>query len=447
MSILKKIFIITLFVISYLNANTFIIKEPILNSNIYINIEGDKNNEVIVFVHGLGDEASAIWYESIKKLKNNYCVITFDLPGFGKSSKGNAEYTPEKYAYVLNYIYSKYINKPFYLVGHSMGGAISIKYTILFQNNVKKLLLIDSAGILHKDAYGKFLIKMGVNKFINPIENTTLNTRITNFVSKISEKVNKIEAENNFDLYNIVRNDELRNIVFQSNPMAIAASGLVTETYYDINKIEIPTLILWGENDDIAPLRIGYILNKLIKNSQLSIIKNSKHVPIIDSKDIYLSYLDIFLNSDITSSKKNKYEMQNEKSIDNLNNTTTIDCNYKNLKISNSNNILLNNCNIENLFIENSTVWLLNSEINSTDTAIKIVNSSLNATSTNINSNIGIISFNSRLDLAAVTINATKYGIHSRGTNHLIFSLTNIKSSINDKIFHDRFIMWNDNVY
>ena len=188
MKLLNKITILLILFISYLSANTFYIDEPVLNSKIYMEMHGDKNNETVVFVHGLGDEASTIWEDSVNSLKENYHVIIFDLPGFGKSSKGSAEYTPEKYALVLDYIVSKYVNKPFYLIGHSMGGAISIKYTTLFENKVKKLFLINSAGILHRDAYGEFLIKVGVDKFVDAKQSDFLNTKITNLVSKAATK-------------------------------------------------------------------------------------------------------------------------------------------------------------------------------------------------------------------------------------------------------------------
>lgn len=54
----------------------------------------------------------------------------------------------------------------------------------------------------------------------------------------------------------------------------------------------------------MVPIRVGYILNKLIKNSNLEVIKNSGHVPILDSKEVYLNYLDKFLNKEIEKKKK-----------------------------------------------------------------------------------------------------------------------------------------------
>ena len=444
MKLLNKITIFLILCSSYLSANTFYIDEPILNSKMYMEIHGDKNNETVVFVHGLGDEASTIWKDSVNSLKENYHVIIFDLPGFGKSSKSSAEYTPEKYALVLDYIVSKYVNKPFYLIGHSMGGAISIKYTTLFENKVKKLFLINSAGILHRDAYGEFLIKVGVDKFVDAKESDFLNTKITNLVSKVTNGLNKIVQ---VDLHTIVRNDELRQITFQSNPTAIAAVGLITEVFFEVGKIKVPTLILWGEYDDVVPLRVGYILNKLIKNSSLEIIENSGHVPILDSKDIYLSYLDKFLNEDIEKKEKiqTKIDSKDEEII--LRNNAKIDCNFKSLKITDSKNIQLHNCNLEKLVIRNSTVSLIDSNINSNNVAISVTNSSLNITSSDIKGRIAIESNGSKLDIAGTNLTSSEISILSRGINQIIFSLTTLRGPITTKVFHKKVTMQNNNKF
>lgn len=444
MKTLSKITLFLILISSYLSANIFYIDEPILNSKVYMEMHGDKNNETVVFVHGLGDEASTIWKDSVEKLKENYYVIIFDLPGFGKSSKSSAEYTPEKYALVLDYIVSKYINKPFYLIGHSMGGAISIKYTTLFENKIKKLFLINSAGILHRDAYGEFLIKVGVDKFVDAKESDFLNTKITNFMSKVTNGLNKMV---NVDLYTIVRNDELRQLVFQKNSTAIAAIGLMTEVFFDINKINVPTLILWGENDDVVPIRVGYILNKLIKNSNLEVIKNSGHVPILDSKEVYLNYLDKFLNKEIEKKEKNQTKVysKDEKTI--IANNTKINCNSRTLKIIDSKNLQLNNCNLEKLIIVNSTVSLIDSNINSDNVAISATNSILNITSSDIKGRIAIESNNSKLDIAGTNLVSSEISILSKGINQVIFSLTTLIGPITTKVFHKKVTMQNNNKF
>ena len=438
-----KLFLFLLIFINYLHTEEFFIDEPILNSNIYINIEGDEKKDAIVFVHGLGDEASTIWENSIDKLKNDYYVIRFDLPGFGKSSKANVEYTPEKYAEVLDFIVSKYLNeKKFYLVGHSMGGAISLRYAMKYPNNLKKLMVIDSAGILQKDAYGEFIIKTQINKIVDENKKSSLNNQISQLASNITSSLTEILPK---DLGEVVRDETIRKKVL-STPTSIAALGVMTEDWFDLYKIKTPTMILWGENDQVTPLRSAYVLNYLLENSELNIIKNTGHVPIVYSEDEYFEYLDKFLIEDIVQTEK-KYgqatqnrELKNNKGI-------LRDCSYKYLKIINSNNLYLYNCNIEHLNVENSNIYIIDSEIGNSKVAINSYNSDLNITSTIIRGEVGINTTASKLDLAAVKIDSTINAILSNGENEIIFSLVNIKSPKINKVFHKKIIMHNKEKY
>lgn len=441
MKIYKKLLFFLLFFAVIVSANTTYISEPILNSTVHVQTYGDENKEVVVLVHGLGDEASTIWDSSIAKLKDEYFVISLDLPGFGKSSKQSAEYTPTKYALVLDYIVSNYTNKPFYLIGHSMGGAISLKYTQFYESKVKKLFLIDVAGVLNKDAYSQFLIKTGVDRFFKIEEKNIINEKISNIFSSITNGINKLMPSN---LHEVVRTDYLRNNLFQSNPTAIAAIGLITEDFYNLEKINTPTLILWGEKDEVTPLRTGYVLNKLLKNSTLEIIKDSGHVPIIDSSSIYLDYLDKFLNNKIENKAIKLTNIISEEIEITNQNSLRLECNAKLIRIINSKNIELKNCNLENINIINSSVSIINSTINSQETAVNINNSRVQITATDIKGEIAIDSFKSRLDLAAVNIDSTETSILSRGKNEIIFSLTRLKDPTSNKIMHKKVTITNN---
>ncbi|WP_026803011.1 alpha/beta fold hydrolase [Aliarcobacter lanthieri] len=433
-----RYFFILFFLFSNLFSKEFYIQESILNSQVYINIDGNIENEPIIFVHGLGDEASTIWHESVNKLKDKYYIITFDLPGFGKSSKENVEYTPEKYAKILDFLVSKFLNnREFYLVGHSMGAAITLKYATLYQEKLKKLFIIDSAGVLHKDAYGDFLLKSQINKIVDENKKSTLNNQISQIASNISSNLTSILPK---DLSGVVRDETIRK-KFLNTPKSIAALGLMTENWFDLYKIKTPTIILWGEDDNVTPLRTGYVLNYLLENSKLNIIKNSGHVPIIDSKDEYFKYLNDFLEQDILKEEKS-YKSTNNLNRELRNNKGLLkDCSYKYLKIVDSNNLYLQNCNIQKLVVENSNIYIIDSKIGESDIAINSYNSNISITSSTIKADVGISINASKFDLAGVKIEATKKAIVSENENEIIFSLVTVKSSINSKIFHKKVVM------
>ena len=436
---INRLFISIILVFTYINAKTFYVDEPVLNTKVFVQTYGDKNKEVIVLVHGLGHEASSIWENTIERFKNDYYVITFDLPGFGKSSRVNRELTPTNYALFINYISNLYVKKPFYLIGHSMGGAISLKYTSMFPKDVKKLLLIDAAGILHRDTYSNFLITAGIDNFFKIKSIEPLN-KISSIFSQITTGIQDYIPS---DLSLVIKTEYIRQMLFKNNTTAIAAIGLVMEDYSNVvYSINTPTEILWGENDDIAPVRTGYALNKILKDSKINVIPNSGHIPIIDSKDIYLKYVDNFLkNKNIKRAQKDSSFNTKYLLVKNQNNVV-INGKYKSLKIIDSNNIKIDSSNIEELIIINSDVKILNSTIKSKNIAIDVKNSNLEVTACDIDGFYAIQSENTRLDLAGSTLNSIENSIKNKNINNkdiLILSLTTINSKFyKNRVFHEK---------
>lgn len=57
------------------------------------------------------------------------------------------------------------------------------------------------------------------------------------------------------------------------------SSILDQEVIVDLPKINLPTLIIWGSNDQVTPLKMGKQMNQLIPTSKLKIISGARHSP------------------------------------------------------------------------------------------------------------------------------------------------------------------------
>src|SRR3989344_7865474 len=111
---------------------------------IYYNyINRNSKKQVIVFLHGLGANSTA-WKGIINNLKKqNLPILYQDLRGHGKSQIINS-YKIEEFAYDLNEILEKERIKKVILIGHSLGGMISLVFYKLFKNKVAGLILINT---------------------------------------------------------------------------------------------------------------------------------------------------------------------------------------------------------------------------------------------------------------------------------------------------------------
>ncbi|AXH13867.1 hypothetical protein CP985_08080 [Malaciobacter mytili LMG 24559] len=389
--ILKILLLFVVFIQSY--AKQEYIKENTFNEVSYVRTFGDSSKDAIVFVHGLGEEASSIWIETAKKLQDNYYILIFDLPGFGKSDKSNKLYSPTNYAKFIFNITNHFINRPFHLVGHSMGASISLKYASMYAN-VKSLVLVDAAGLLNKVVYSKYLIEEKTKKI-------THNNSILGFISDLPRTLDNILP---LEVDAILENKLSRKVFLSSNPNRIAAISLLEEDFSNTFKtIDNNTLIIWGEKDKTAPLKTAYVLNKLIKNSKLVIFKNSAHVPIIDEPELFFQELKNHLNVNNYKKKSNPILKKEDTFIIENNNDLKINgYYYKKLIVKNSKNIRIENSTIEELIVENSSLDILNSSLLLKNSSFS--NFIVNLTASSINLKDTILLNKGSLDIAGVDI-------------------------------------------
>lgn len=182
--------------------------------------------------------------------------IKLNLPAIpGLTKKIGKAWTLETYADWLKKIIG---NKKVILMGHSNGGRIVLSFASKYPQNLKKIILIDSAGIYH-------------NEFPLQIKRLVFKS-----IAKLGKKFTNSNYLRKF-LYKLTGESDYKNA---SNLQQQTMVNLISQDLTPIlRKVKVPTLIIWGEDDKTTPLSDGKLMKKLIHNSQLKIIQNAKHSP------------------------------------------------------------------------------------------------------------------------------------------------------------------------
>lgn len=411
------------------------VTEPIFNSSVYLQTSGNPKNKAVVLVHGLGDEASSIWEKTVALLAKEYYVVTFDLPGFGHSSKSNELYSPENYAKVIRFLTQTYLKRPFHLVGHSMGGAISLYYTHMYPLDVESLVLVDAAGILHPLAYSNFLTHRKVNQFFEEqgeLFQGIQSQQLNRFVDRLSDKINA-KMEN---MESILNSPSLRESVLGGTPASIAAVALVQTSFNTIpQSVMQRTTIIWGKNDEIAPLQTGYVLDKLILHSTLAIMPEAAHVPMLSHEREFHALLLAHLENRSVAKLpvkmgKDAYTIK-VRHVSNQRYSGRI----KNLVIYDSQKVVIENAIIENLSLFNAEVEIRNSVIENKEAPLRVENSALSIVASDIVGSFKL--YNSRLNLAGVKMQSRAKPIVAVTPSRVIYSLC----EINAKRIHGKEIL------
>ena len=227
-----------------------------------INIEVAGQGEPLLILHGWGDSLDS-WLQVQEILvKNGFKVLVPDLPGFGKSDAPKSVWDLNDYSrFLLNL--SQELGLPkFFLIGHSFGGRICIKFINTYPDKVRGLVLVDSGGIKlkldfkTKVIYG--LARLGKFLFSHRLLRSFQKTAQTLFYF-VLRKRDYIKA---------------RGIMRQ-----ILKKVIEDDLLPEAGQIQTRTLLVWGERDKSIPVKAAHIFKRAIKNSQLKIFPGIGHSP------------------------------------------------------------------------------------------------------------------------------------------------------------------------
>jgi len=233
--------------------------------------------EAVILVHGLGKAAARDWSKVVPALAGRYRVLAIDLPGFGQSDKGNHHYSPDNFARVLDAVVEKRVPGRFTLIGHSMGGSVALAYVAAYPQRVGRLILVDTAGVLHRSVYIESVAQAAMQRAISP--DSPWFERLKRAIRSRAE---------NWPLQDEIAIERagVRQRFLGGDPSAISAFAMTGHDFSRaVRAIAAPTLIIWGTEDMIAPLRTGQALASAIPGARLTVIEGAGHAPMLQFPD------------------------------------------------------------------------------------------------------------------------------------------------------------------
>ncbi len=418
------------------------VSEPVFKGKVWLYDTGGAKNTTVLLVHGVGREASDVWRPLITSLEKKYHVVAFDMPGFGKSSKGNLLYSPENYAKLIRFVAGTYRKERLVVVGHSLGGAAALYFAGQWPHDLDRLVLIDAAGVLNRTALvkGKFLIEpesKGLRYFAEgPLSG--VNNLIESTIGKIDRGLMPQ------DLSEYVDNELFRKAVLKNDAARIAGIALVgTDFSEQLYSVRVPTCILWGGMDEIAPVRTAVLLSSVIPRTDLEILEGIGHDPVTDSPDDTARLLHRFIEMDDAVFLSNDVSPPNGGNDLDLVGKTGMELtgDYGTVSIDGCRQIVLRKMSARSLIIRKSTVTIERGTVVSAGTALSSMDSKIAMTGVTLTGEIGIEDQGTEFDLAGVTIRGRIASVRSMGDTKLAWSVSRIKSPRKAGYLHGDMVM------
>ena len=231
--------------------------------------------EPLLLIHGFGGNKDN--FTRIAKQLEGYHLIIPDLLGFGESSKPmSADYRADAQATRLHELMqAKGMASNLHVGGNSMGGAIAVAYAAMYPNEVKSLWLVDTAGFW----------SAGIPK---SLEGATL-------------KDNPLLVHKKEDFYNmydfvmykppyipksvkaVFAQERLNNQELDAKILEQIVTDNVEERAKVIAEYNIPTLVVWGEKDQVIKPETANLIKEIIPQAQVITMPEIGHVPMIEA--------------------------------------------------------------------------------------------------------------------------------------------------------------------
>jgi pimeloyl-ACP methyl ester carboxylesterase len=258
-------------------------EEKVRINNLNINLKIAGQGPAILILHGWGGSSDS-WLEVQNDLvSRGYSVVCPDLPGFGKSDGPPKPWAVDDYVEwtrgFISYMNSRQEFPEFFsLLGHSFGGRIAIKFSVRYPEKIKKLVLCDAAGI----------------KFEPDIKTKTVLAAAKIGKALFSLRIFAIIREWARDLFYLV----LRNKDY------VKARGVMRETMKlvlnedllpELPKISLRTLIVWGDEDELVPLKCAQVFKEKIAGSEFVVLEGVGHSPHLEKPLELAKIIDSFL--------------------------------------------------------------------------------------------------------------------------------------------------------
>lgn len=234
-----------------------------------------EERETIVFIHGAGG-GQYTWSYQKGFFEKKFNPIIIELPGHGES-EGEGEEEIGRYAEHV-YAFLKAIGLPkVFLVGHSMGGAIVETLALTHPEMIKGIVLVGTGARLK-------VVPMILNGIKDNFEET---------VRKINQFAHSRKTPSDFIEKGVSCMLKCRPEILYGDFLACDRFDFMNE----VEKINLPTLILCGEDDQLTPVKYSQFLHSRIKGSKMEVLPNSGHMVMMELPQAFNEKIREFIES------------------------------------------------------------------------------------------------------------------------------------------------------
>ncbi|HEV7751136.1 MAG TPA: alpha/beta fold hydrolase [Baekduia sp.] len=252
----------------------------------------------IVWIHGLSGSWQN-WLENLPEFADTHRCIAMDLPGFGASPMPAEKISISGYAAAVDELLGILGVERAVVVGNSMGGFVGAEIAIRFGTRVDRLVLVSAAGLSIEHQRNESvlrLLRLAGNVLAMGTGWLASKSDVLASRRRSRAAMFAIVASHPELLPAPLVSEQLRG---SGKPGFVDALDALSD--YPIRdrlgEIAAPTLVVWGEDDPLVPVRDAWEFGELIPNARVVVYEDTGHVAMLERPDAFNALVREFLGS------------------------------------------------------------------------------------------------------------------------------------------------------
>ena len=270
----------------------------------YVDLHGDRlayrdagSGEVLLLIHGMAGSSES-WGPIFSRLAKNYRVVAPDLLGHGLSAKPRTDYSLGAFAAGLRDLLDELGISTATVVGHSLGGGVAMQFIYQHPEYCQRLILISSGGLGPDVGLVLRLLSVPGAELVLPLIAPAPLLTIGNTVGSrlAAAGVHSPRGAEIWKAYSSFSDRQTRQAFLRTLRSVIDYRGQAVSALNRLHvRSEVPTLLIWGEQDKIIPAEHGYEAQAARLGSHLVVLPGVGHFPQVEAPALVVDAIDDFI--------------------------------------------------------------------------------------------------------------------------------------------------------
>lgn len=259
----------------------------------YLDLPGE--GTPVVLVHGIGSSADT-WGDIPSRLSaQGIRVVALDLPGHGESSKGRGDYSLGSLASTLRDLLDHLAIDRAHLVGHSLGGGVSMQFAYQFPDRMASLVLESSGGLGVETFTGLRAATLPGSELVIK---WAINRKTLRSATWLGERLARVGitphalSPRALETVSWLSEEDRRAAFLATLRSVVSPSGQRVSALDKLHLLEgTRVLIVWGDKDPMIPIAHGRDAHAVLEGSRFVVFPGASHEPHLHDPDRFTELL------------------------------------------------------------------------------------------------------------------------------------------------------------